>query len=369
MKILQISTPFLPVKKGQIHAGTERIVYSLDAELSRWNHDSFVAAPKLSEPTGTLLATIKESISSDQHATTKAIYLRIEHLAKALQYAQHDFEVVHVHDENFLVFMPLLKTPSLLTLHLDSAEYFWNSEIHPDIVDIPIPLVAVSRNQQQLFRTAGFTVDQVIYNGINLKDFSFAQEKSNFLLSLGRITPSKGQHTALEVGRKTRIDTLVAGNVEDRDYFQTFVQPQIRYDLSGFDDKLKGYHALLNDKSPKTIYLGPVNDLQKEPLFAHAKAFLMPIDWEEPFGLVMIEAMACGTPVIAFNRGAVPEIVKDGKTGYIVNTIDEMCEAVQKVDRIKPEDCRRHVEQNFSVERMANDYLQLYAELISGRKP
>ncbi len=370
MKILQVSTPFLPVGTDLDYGGSERIVYFLDRELEARGYDSYVAAPATSKPRGHLYPTIEREVGvsgvldKEGGSEFEGLNYRLEHIAESLKYANAGFDVVHIHDDNMLPFIGFIRAPSVMTLHSDYGGGFWNSTLHPGMTEVDAHMVAISDSQRRIYKSAGYNIDHVIYNGIDVDSFNATAPKMNYLLTLGTILPQKGQHNAIEVGRRLGTDVILAGNVGNPRYYEERVRPSITHDISDAQDKLAEYIALEKSQvGPKVVYTGPVNDVQKRPLYARAMAFLMPIEWEEPFGLVMAESMASGTPVIAYNRGAVPEIVVDGKTGYIVDNIDDMVRAVDYAGKIRAEDCRQNAEKRFSVSRMADDYLNLYDAL------
>lgn len=363
MKILQISTPFIPLRRDVRYGGIERVVYSLVQELHKRGHDVSIVAPRNSEINGRLLPTLEKGIFEYpiNEISFDGFYLRQYHVKRGLTYAQGgDFDAVHLHDENFLLDLGSIHAPVLLTLH-NNYSSFWKVELIPDITKIPqnVTLAAISRSLQTQYTEKGFPVEHVVHHGIDTMDFPFSREKLNYLLSIGVIAERKGQHHAVSVFDEADSDLIIAGPVEDAEYFRRISQ-RMDYDLSESRDKVADYLSLSDRK--KLIYVGEVDSAQRNPLYANARAFLMPIQWEEPFGLTMVEAMACGTPVIAFNRGSVPEVVADGKTGFVVAGPEEMVEAVRNIRSIRPEDCRRHVEENFSTERMTEDYLKLYED-------
>jgi glycosyltransferase involved in cell wall biosynthesis len=186
----------------------------------------------------------------------------------------------------------------------------------------------------------------VIYNAIEVKAYPFnGSPRQPYLLFLSRMSQEKGPHLAIEVARKLKMPLILAGNVDtiDERYFREEIFPKVD------GDQIK--------------YVGEVNFKQKIALLAEAYCLLAPVTWPEPFGLFMVEAMACGTPVVAFNRGSVPEVVKHGETGFVVNTLAEMTAAVEKVKWIDKRRCRQHVKENFDVPRMVDDYLAAY-ELV-----
>jgi len=210
-------------------------------------------------------------------------------------------------------------------------------------------------------------VDGVVHNGIDVSQFPFVtmENKMGYLFSLGRITWWKGQQIALNVAKESGLKLAIAGSIGDIKYF---AQMRASMDLaSGEWQAIEDTKEIMEQfvKGPtKTIYIGELNDSQKAAWYQFASCFLMPILWEEPFGLVMIEAMACGTPVIAFDKGAVSEIVKDGKTGFVVRTQEEMVEAVTKVGSLNFYTCRKWVEDNFASATMAQNYLELYQRVV-----
>lgn len=187
----------------------------------------------------------------------------------------------------------------------------------------------------------------VVYNGIEVGSFNFSAKKEDYLLFLSRISPEKGAHHAINVAKKLGKKLIIAGKVDkaDRAYFQREIAPRI-------DGK-------------QIQFFGEANVAEKKELYSGASCLLFPITWEEPFGLVLPEAMASGTPVIAFPLGSVPEIVIDGETGFLVEDEEEMAAAVRKIDHIDPLRCRTHVEDHFSVDRMVEDYIAAYEYILN----
>ena len=189
------------------------------------------------------------------------------------------------------------------------------------------------------------------------------------MFSLGRITRRKGQDTAVEVAERAGLKLILAGPIVEPDYFDQVrsrvrVMPHIGT-VAMTPSYLAQVVELLLAYPEPAVYIGELDEAQKDMWFGYARSFLMPVRWDEPLALVLLEAMACGTPVLAFNRGGVPEIVVNKKTGFLLDTVDEMVEAVSKVGQIYPLECRRHVEQHFSSRVMAVQYLKLYEELLS----
>ncbi|HET7302381.1 MAG TPA: glycosyltransferase family 4 protein [Candidatus Saccharimonadales bacterium] len=186
---------------------------------------------------------------------------------------------------------------------------------------------------------------RTVYNGVDLQHFPFCDNPEDYLLIAGRIVPEKGFKEAIQIARQTGDRLLIIGPVypESQDYFDQYIKPQL---------------------SDRILYLGYVESDQMWRYFQKAKAFLTPVQWEEPFGLTTIEAMACGTPTISLRRGAAPEIIVDGKTGFVVDSIAEMAAAVGKISQIRRVDCRDHVKKSFSIERMVDGYERAFDAVL-----
>ena len=369
MKILQISTPFLPVSPDLRYGGSERIVYLLEKELSLRGLSSGVVAPEGSKPYGRLYSTLPKAIGVDDvldksKSAFNGFALRASHAAEAIKYANElDVDVVHLHDDNIIPFDFLINKPSLITLHSD-IDSFWDLSQTPFLRKRKSKFVSISQSQKRIQESKGHAVDYVVYNGV--EDNFFVSEKTKpYLLTLGTIQQVKGQHNAIEVAKKAGLDLIVAGNTGDTKYFDERIFPNITHDLSREEDKLGAYLSL-EDSGKKVVYVGQVNDKQKAPLYSHAKAFLMPIEWEEPFGLVMVESMMSGTPVIAFRRGSIPEVVKEG-TGIIVpaNSIEAMVKAIEESESIDSESCRKIALETFGKKQMVDNYIKIYKNLMS----
>ncbi len=268
------------------------------------------------------------------------------HISKTLEHAG-EFDLIHSHFDYLpLTYLPFIKTPMLTTIHGFS---------HPDIL-------RVYRNYKDTYYVSISDSDRdpelpyvaTVYNGIDLSNLTFRESPGDKLLFLGRIHLDKGPHLAIEVARRCGRDLILAGIIQDQQYFDTFLKPH------------------LNDSSIQ--FIGPADPLQRDALFQQAYATLHLNTIPERFGLVMAESMAAGVPVIARDLGSCREVIRDRVTGYLVNTIDEAVAAVGQVDRIDRRDCRRHVEENFSIARMAERYEQVYEEIFrreatKGRRP
>lgn len=244
---------------------------------------------------------------------------------------------------------------------------------------------AISQNQKKSFEENGFNVEEMIYHGIPLDNFEYQEDKLNYFFSLGRVCPKKGQHLAIKVARETGIPLIIGGEINSahHDYWKEFIEPYLTFSITEIpENKQEDYKNNLAEKlnsgediidNKEIIFVGNLTDKQKIPFYKNAKSFIMPIKWQEPFGLTMIESMACGTPVIATNFGSVPEVIKDNETGIIVKglendeeILESIIEATKNISSINPNICRMHVEKNFSIETEADSYIKLYKKIING---
>jgi glycosyltransferase involved in cell wall biosynthesis len=235
-------------------------------------------------------------------------------------------------------------TPTVLTMHgrLDLEHVVRTLPLYPDVA-----LVSISDHQRTPLAGTGVTWAATIHNGLDLSEYRSSRAvRGDHLLFVGRISPEKGPAAAVEVARRCGRALVVAAKVDpvDVEYHRTCIEPLFA--------------------SNPVRFVGEVGEPEKPALFGAAAATLFPSDWPEPFGLVMIESMAAGTPVIALRRGAVPEVVVDGVTGFVCDTVDDMVAAVGRLDAIDPEDCRRHAA-TFDAETMARGYLSVYHDVVA----
>jgi glycosyltransferase involved in cell wall biosynthesis len=220
--------------------------------------------------------------------------------------------------------------------------------------------------------------ENVVYHGIDVEGYPVKEEpdKGSYLFTIGRVTRDKGQDKAIEIAKKTGSKLIIAGCVQnksaDREFFSDLknsIDLSIEIGKHQVDnDYFERVIKPLLDSDKQIIYIGEISSEHKKHWYRHARATLFPIQWGEPFGLVLVESMACGTPVVALNRGAVPEIVVDGKTGFVVESMDAMIEAISRIDSIDPSYCRKHVQNRFSIKSMADKYTELYHQLIDNLK-
>ena len=341
MKIAQIAPPWITVPPAG-YGGTEWVVQQLCDGLSERGHDVTLFASGDSHTAARLRAVIPQQIPNSIGVTA----YEARHVTFALDeiVADGGFDLIHDHSGFLAVaFSKYLELPPIL------------HTIHCAFDDIAYPFYerftkAVAYNAISAYHQsqapAGMNWAGVVHNALDLEQWPFTPQKDDYLLAFGRVCADKGFHLAIEVARRSGHKLVMAGVVQkqNRAYFEERIAPEL-------DDQI--------------VYEGEVDDARKHELFAHAKAFLFPIIWPEPFGLVMIEAMATGTPVIALREGSVPEVVADGRTGFIVETVDEMVYALERIGTIDPAICRHWVEDNFTVARMIDGYEALYAKLLS----
>jgi len=337
MKIAMISPLELRVPPTG-YGGIELVVSLLTEELVRRGHDVTLFASGDSVTGANLEAVCPVFLRG---TSRDGRILTMLNVVSCLNKAKN-FDIIHNHTTlEGMATAGLVQTPMLTTLHghLDGdwLELFAHYSGWYNTISLAARNLLPERD--------GFV--GVIYNAIDVDSYPFnGASREGFLLFLSRMSREKGPHLAIETARKLDCRLILAGNIGsvDETYFKTMVLPQIDGD--------------------QIQYIGEVNQEQKRGLLTRTRCLLAPICWPEPFGLFMIEAMACGTPVVAFNRGAASEVVRNGETGYVVDTIGEMLDAVNKVHDIDAQRCREHVKRNFSVPRLADDYLAAYQSVM-----
>ena len=344
MRIAQVA-PLIESVPPKHYGGTERIVSYLTEELVRAGHEVTLFASGDSVTAARLIPACQRSLRKNEKCKDPVAreVLLLDHVIEHVD----EFDVIHFHT-GYLHF-PIcryLPVPHFTTLHgrLDL----------PDLVSVfnrfrDEPLVSISDSQRTPVAWADWQA--TVYHGLPEDLFQFHGSGGDYLAFLGRISPEKGVERAIEIAKRVGMPLKIAAKVDraDRRYFKRAVEP------------------LLND--PQLEWIGEISDQQKNEFLGNAHALLFPIDWPEPFGLVMIEAMACGTPVIAFKAGSVPEVMEHGVTGFVVNDVESAVEAVRRVPEISREGCRRVFERRFVATRMANDYMELYENLVRRHCP
>ncbi len=343
-------------------SGLEFAVSWITEELVARGHDVTLFAPENSKTNAKLISLIPKHIWSIKHphdiwgSTWRSAWNTslVSSLAK-------NFDVIHVHTGTIALSMPFIQTPVVFTLHHRFTDDVWSPELadpkHLESMKYifeqlsKINYVAISKKQETDFLAAEkfyFKNHTTIHNGIPVEQFSFNDKPKDYLLFIGYINKNKGADVAVRVAKKLNMKLILAGNnYGEEKFFDEHIRPYLSDDIQ---------------------YVGPVNFEQKNELYKNARAKLAPILWDEPFGLTIVESQACGTPVIAFNKGAASEIIKHGETGFVVTTEEEMIEAVGKIDHIDRKKCREWVEENFSVSKMVDGYEKLYQGLISKNK-
>jgi glycosyltransferase involved in cell wall biosynthesis len=343
VRIAQVS-PLYESVPPKYYGGTERVVSYLTEELVRAGHEVTLFASGDSVTRARLIAPCRRSLRLDRSAVDHLAHHILE-LETVFQRAQ-EFDIVHFHID-YLHF-PLSRrcgVPHVTTLHgrLDLPDL---QPLYNEFRDMPV--ISISHAQRQPLPQARWIA--TIHHGIPTDLYRFRPQHGSYLAFLGRISPEKRADRAIHIAKALGMPLKIAAKVDavDRDYFEDVIKPQMDTSL--------------------VEYLGEIGEGEKDEFLGNAYALLFPIDWPEPFGLVMVEAMACGTPVIAYHHGAVPEVVVDGVTGYIVQTLEEAIEAVRKVGQLDRARIRRIFEERFTAQRMTQDYLKVYEQLLAERR-
>jgi len=352
LKIAQFAPPWIEVPPKK-YGGAELIISYLTEELIKKGHDVTLFAAGGSKTQAKLVSAFPKALYGEGVSWTNAYY-PLFHTLTAFEKAGN-FDIIHNHYSFFgLCFSPFVKTPVVTTFHGDFASAEKNLGKYKILKRFQrYPFVSIS-NSQRTFDSLKLNFAATIYNGIDVKKFQFNAAPDNYLTWLGRITPKKGLLEAIEVARKLHIPLKIAAKIDKN----------APADVEFYERKIK---PLIDGK--KIIYLGEIKGYKEKSNFLkNSLALLNPITWNEPFGLVMVEAMACGTPVIVFNRGSAKEIVENGKTGFVVNNITEMAKAVKKIDKISRNACRLRVEKHFTYQKMVSSYEKLYYKILRTKK-
>src|SRR5436305_6456481 len=362
MKIAHIAPPWIPIPTVN-YGGTEVVVYNLVEEQVAQGHDVTIFAPGDAKTSARLVSffpkfLLEEGVPWTAHL--KAYY----HLHKSIEYIkEHDFDIVHTHlsSSSDMYIFPLtapLATPHVTTLHsrfpFDRVQSWMGNADEYYMEWAPsVPIVAISESARaEVPYPLNFV--GVVHHGIPMQQFVPSTKKvGDFFVWLGRFVADKGTHLAIEAAKRAGVKIVLAGTIdrhqhESVGYFNDMIKPMIYYD-------------------PEK-YVGPINMKEKIRLLSRAQGFLNPIQWEEPFGMVMIEAMALGCPVISFARGAAPEIVVHRKTGFLVQNVNEMVRFIPRIDEIDRQAACQHVERNFSVRVMSEKYVKIYSQVIKTAK-
>src|SRR3989338_993453 len=338
---LNIAIP--PPKYG----GTERVIYNLCEGLTKSGHEVVLFGTWADKTSAKLYPIFPKGLWSLPQESEKTSYYTyaMSKIARAARKYQLDVLHDHLGPLALSLYGMADRIPIVHTLHVPT-----NNDRAAIYKLLGARLVSISNNQRKPYPRLDYIA--TVYNGVDTDIYAFHALSKEYMLFVGEMSTvkrNKGILEAIAVAEKTEKHLIVAGKVPS---------PNQKEDYAAFRERVAP--AL---KKKCVTYVGEVNEKQLVPLYQNAKAVLFPIQWEEPFGLVMIEAMACGTPVIAFQRGSVPGVIVDGKTGYIVSTANEMARAVSRIDQIDSGMVRKYTEDNFSKERMVDEYEKLYYEL------
>ncbi len=273
----------------------------------------------------------------EEDRTQDAKVLECLHISNLMEQASN-FDIIH---NNFdflpLTYSHLVKTPVITTIHGFSS---------PRIIPVFKKYNSIGHyvSISDADRRSELNYIATVYNGLNTSDFEFNATPDDYLLYFGRIHPDKGTAEAIEIAKNSGRELLIAGIIQDEGYFKEKIEPQLNSQIK---------------------FIGPAGPEKRNTLLGKAAALLHPINFKEPFGMSVAEAMLCGTPVIAFNKGSMPELIKDGRSGFLVDTIDEAVEAVKSLHEIDRRECYTHAKAKFSSEKMVNDYIGLYKRILA----
>ena len=345
LKIAQIAplVERIPPKK---YGGTERVVYSLTEELVKRGHEVTLFASGDSMTSAKLVSVYPRSL---REAKIKDLYglndLTLLNIGMAYK-TEDQFDIIH--DHNGIFSLPTANkslTPVVMTIHgpfTTTQRRLYGSFNNPTFV-------AISKSQAQAAPKEVSVVD-VIYNGLDMKHYPFSLENEGYLLFVGRISMEKGAHFAIEVAQELNLPLIIAAKLDlvDMQYFNEYIGPRLSN----------------GEVNQQIRWIGEVDEEKRNKLMSRALCVLHPVTWCEPFGLTLIESMACGTPVVAFNKGAIPEIIVDGETGFVVEDVEEMAEAILKVSQIDRQKCRHHALENFNSKIMTDKYEEIYIKLL-----
>lgn len=346
LRILYVAYPLSPVSDESC-GGAEQVLQMLERASFARGHHTTIAACSGSRASGELVVTIAHSSPDEFDAVQKKHFAAVRRLLRERELAGQPFDLVHDHSGAFWQQASGFASPVLATLHLPRS--FYPAEIFADLAP-NVFLNCVSRSQAASFAGVAGLLG-FVPNGIEAERFEFQPRKSDYLLWLGRICEEKGAHIALDIGLRAGLPVVLAGGLYPFSYHHQYFVREIEPRLGRLGNQARVVH------NPSFT--------QKVALLAGARAVLIPSLVDETSSLVAMEAMACGTPVIAFRRGALAEIVADGITGFLVESEEEMQDALARLPQLDPRAARQIVLEKYSSARMAQDYEQLYREVTS----
>jgi glycosyltransferase involved in cell wall biosynthesis len=344
VRIAQVS-PLYEAVPPKLYGGTERVVSYLTEELVRQGHDVTLFASGDSQTSARLVPVCRQALRLDRECVDRLAphFVMLEMVAREA----HRFDVIHYHiDYLHFALSRRLGVPQVTTLHgrLNLPEL---GGLYDEFTDMPV--LSISDSQRGPLPQANWQA--TVYHGLPPGRPPAHSRPGDYLAFLGRISPEKRVDRAVEIARRMGLRLRVAAKVDaaDVDYYHAEIEPLFR--------------------DPLVEFIGEIGEEQKAEFLGNARALLFPIDWPEPFGLVMIEAMRCGTPVVAWKCGSVPEVIDEGVTGFVVDTIDSAVDAVGRVENLDRRRIREVFETRFSAERMATDYLAVYKRLVRKFRP
>ena len=342
MRIAQVA-PLTESVPPKLYGGTERVVSFLTEELVRAGHEVTLFASGDSRTSAALVPVCSQALRLNENCRDQLAphILMLEQVAERA----HEFHVIHFHISqlHFPVVRRLTRVAHVTTIHgrLDLEEL---GPLYREFRDVP--LVSISDAQRRPLEDAGWI--GTVHHGLPLRLFDFHPAPGAYLAFLGRISPEKRVDRAIAIATACGCPLRIAAKIDPADH--AYFEQQIR--------------PLLDN--PLVEFIGEIGEEQKGAFLGHAKGLLFPIDWPEPFGLVMIEALACGTPVVAVAGGSVREVIEHGVSGFVVDTLDDAIEATRLIGRIDRRACRAAFERRFSAPRMASQYVQIYRRLVAG---
>ncbi|MGN6565134.1 MAG: glycosyltransferase family 4 protein [Thermomicrobiales bacterium] len=344
MRIAQLA-PLAEAVPPALYGGTERVVAALTEELVRRGHAVTLFASGDSQTSATLVPIVPRALRLDPTVADPYAYTMLQ-LGTVFPRAG-DFDVIHNHLDYFAwPFARQTRTPVVTTMHgrLDLPDLLPVARAYADL-----PLVSISESQRSPLAWVNWVA--TVYNGMDLAPYPFCAEPGQYFAFIGRISPEKNLEGAITIARQTGIPLKIAAKIDpsDQAYYEAEVAPLI-------DGRL-------------VEYVGEISEAEKGAFLGPAYALLFAVDWPEPFGLAMIEAMACGTPVLGLRRGAVPEVVADGVTGFVRDTEAELAVAAQAIPHLDRAACRQRVAQSFSAAAMADGYEAVYQRVVATRLP
>lgn len=341
MRIAQVS-PLHERVPPQLYGGTERVVSYLTEELVRQGHDVTLFASGDSITSAKLIACCERALRLG-NTCPEPMVPHLVMLEKVIARADQ-FDIIHFHtDLLHLPFARRLSTAHITTIHSRTDD----PHLRPLYREyLELPLVSISDAQQKMLPWANWKA--TVHHGLPPELYRFNPQPQPYLAFVGRMAKEKRPDLAVEIAQRAGIELRMAAKVDahDRLYFEQTIRPLL--DLPGVE------------------FVGEINDQQKNDFLGNALALLFPIDWPEPFGVVVIEAMACGTPVIAFRRGSIPEIIDEEVSGFIVDDLDAAVQAVQRIHSLSRQGCRERFEARFTASRMAQDYVNVYSRRARG---